>query len=108
MNKGKHSLRFGGGVRPRFLWAQDASNFGGTFSYSSLTDFAQQRPYLFTQNAGNPIIDFSQHETYAFVQDEIRLRPNLSLVPGIRHEWQSDGNSVKNFAPRLAVAWSPR
>jgi hypothetical protein len=107
MNKGSHTLRFGGGVRPRFLWAQDASNFGGTFSYSSLADFAQHRPYLFTQNIGNPIVDFSQHETYAFLQDEIRLRPTLSVVPGIRHEWQSDGNSVRNFAPRLAVAWSP-
>jgi hypothetical protein len=108
LNKGIHTFRFGGGVRPRFLWAQDASNFGGTFSYSSLSDFSQQRPFLFTQNAGSPNINFSQHEIYSFLQDEIHVRPNLSVVPGIRHEWQSNGSGSKNFAPRLSVAWSPR
>jgi carboxypeptidase family protein len=107
LNRGKHTLRFGGGIRPRFLWVQDASNFGGTFSFSSLSDFAQQKPFLFTQSTGNPATDFSQHETYAFLQDDIRVRPNLSVVPGIRHEWQSNGNSLKNIAPRLALAWSP-
>jgi hypothetical protein len=108
LNKGMHTLRFGGGLRPHVIWTQDASNFGGTFSFSSLSDFAQQRPFLFTQNTGNPAINFSQHETYAFLEDEIRLRPNLSVVPGIRHQWQSNGNSAKNFAPRLALAYSPR
>jgi len=56
---------------------------------------------------GDPVISFAQHETYAFVQDEIRLRPNVSLSLGLRHEWQSNGNSARNFAPRLALAYSP-
>jgi len=105
--KTKHTLRFGAGVRPRFIWAEDASNFGGTFSFSSLSAFSQNSPFLFTQNAGNPVVSFAQHETYAFVQDEMRLRPNFSLMLGLRHEWQSNGNSLENFAPRLALAYSP-
>ncbi len=103
--KEKYTLRFGGGVRPRFIWAEDASNFGGTFTFSSLSAYAQKNPFLFTQNRGNPAISFAQHETYAFLQNEMRVRPNFSLMFGLRHEWQSNGNSLKNFAPRLAFAY---
>jgi hypothetical protein len=97
--KPKYSLRFGAGVRPRFIWAKDASNFGGTFTFPSLSAFSQNSPFLFTQNVGNPVISFAQHETYAFVQDEMRVRPNFSLMLGLRHEWQSNGICRLHFMP---------
>jgi len=57
-------------------------------------------------NIGDPQVSFAQHEFYSFVQDEMRLRPKLSLVLGLRHEGQSNGNRFHNIAPRLAIAYA--
>ena len=107
----KHTLRFGAGVRPRWLWIRNASNFGGTYTFSSLADYSAGHPYLLSQLIGNPAVAFTQSQTYAFVQDEMRvemrLHPHVSLMLGMRHEWQSTSGSVKNFAPRAALAYSP-
>jgi carboxypeptidase family protein len=105
--RGRHTLRFGGGARPRFWQVVNASNFGGTFTFSSLSAFSQNTPFLFTENVGNPKISDSQHEFYTFLQDEMQLRRNLTLMLGLRYEGQSNGNSFKNLAPRLAVAYAP-
>src|SRR2546429_9173957 len=37
----------------------------------------------------------------------MRLRPDLSLMLGLRHEFQSNVSYYENFAPRLAFAYSP-
>ena len=111
---GMHTLRFGGGARPRWIRAMDASNFGGTFIFSCLFPtptcpfaFSQKSPAQFTKNIGNPQISFAQHEFYSFVQDEMRLRPKLSLMLGLRYEGQSNGNPFDNVAPRVAIAYAP-
>jgi len=113
---GMHTLRFGGGARPRWIRAMDASNLGGTFIFSCLFStpttpcpfaFSQNSPAQFTQNIGNPQVSFGQHEFYSFVQDEMRLRPKLSLMLGLRYEGQSNGNRFDNLAPRLAIAYAP-
>ena len=106
--KGRHSFRFGGGIRPRFYGVRDASNFGGTFTFSSLATFLAGRPFLFAINEGDPNVSFKQHESYGFFQDEMQLRPNLSLLLGVHHEMQSNLDRYNNFAPRLAFAYSPR
>jgi len=111
---GRHTLRFGVGVRPRWIRAIDASNFGGTFIFSCLFPtptcpfaFSQNSPAQFAQNIGDPQVSFAQHEFYSFVQDEMRLQPKLSLVLGLRHEGQSNGNRFHKIAPRLAIAYAP-
>ncbi|MFN7943969.1 MAG: TonB-dependent receptor [Blastocatellia bacterium] len=103
--RGRHALKFGAEFRPRRVNVTEASNFGGTFEFSSLSDFAAARPFVFRINQGAPEVSFTQHETSMFVQDEIRLRPNLTLTPGLRYGWQSNLKDRNNFAPRMAVAW---
>ena len=42
-----------------------------------------------------------------FVQDEWRIRPNLTFTMGLRYERQTNISSNYNFAPRLFFAWAP-
>ena len=49
-----HTLSFGGGFKPRFYTFADATNFGGTFTFSNLEEFAAASPALFQISSGNP------------------------------------------------------
>ena len=42
-----------------------------------------------------------------YVQDDIRVRRNLSLSPGLRYEAQTHVRDFNNFGPRFGVTWSP-
>ena len=107
---GRHNLRFGTGVKLRYFSAEDRSNFGGTFTFSSLADFQSTpspHPSQFNMNFGNPSVDFQDHQVFAFLQDQLRLLPNLSVMAGLRYEFQPAVSHYQNLAPRLAVAYSP-
>ncbi len=105
--RGKHSWRLGAGVKRRAFDISDASNFGGTFTFSGLDAFTQNQPFLFTANTGNPKISFPQTEYFYFAQDEIKLRPDLGLMVGLRHELQTNLGDHNNLAPRMALSWAP-
>jgi hypothetical protein len=109
--KGNHTLRFGLAARPRFFDAVDATNFGGTYMFSSLSTFTAPTlcpcPYLFTQNQGNPSVSYHQIDYSSFIQDEARLGSSLSLSFGARYEFQSKLDYYKNVAPRAALAFAP-
>ena len=107
LTTGSHTLRFGAGTRLKFFRAEDKSNFGGTFTFSSLEGLEKTRPLLFTINEGNPRVSYNQDEYYAFLQDEVRLRKDFSLSLGIRYERQVHLKNYKALAPRLAFAYAP-
>ncbi|HXI39041.1 MAG TPA: TonB-dependent receptor [Bryobacteraceae bacterium] len=104
---GIHTLRFGGGARLKYLRAEDASNFGGTYTFSSLEDFANNRPLFFKLNEGDPRVSYNQEEYYTFLQDEIHVRKDLSISLGVRYERQVNVRNYRALAPRLALAYAP-
>ena len=104
---GRHLFRFGGGVRARFFRATDASNFGGTFTFSNIANFLNNSPFLYTINTGSPNTSFRLTENYFFFQDDFHLRHNLALFAGMRQEYESVVPYAQNLGPRLAVAYSP-
>ncbi len=105
--RGKHVYRFGGGYRPRRIKASDESNFNGLFEFLNLSAYADQSPYQYRINQGDPEISFSRHDIYAFLQDEFTLPGNFQLMLGLRYDWQSTVKDNNNFAPRLGFAYSP-
>jgi len=88
-------------------------------------DPATGRPYTYTQlqqELGDPTLVMRFHYLNLFAQDEIRIRPDLTLSAGVRYELtmfpvldaeapyplsrevNDDGN---NIAPRVGVTWRP-
>jgi len=126
-----HSLKVGG----RFRWVKDAQfspqNFGGTFTFfggGAITSIERYRRTLLLQeqgatpqeiraagggasqfrlSAGNPESEVSQWDFGGFVQDDWKVRPNLTLSLGLRYENQDNIDSNFDFAPRIGFAWQP-
>ncbi|MCS6885845.1 MAG: carboxypeptidase regulatory-like domain-containing protein [Acidobacteriota bacterium] len=130
----KHSVKTGAVLRGGRLSDINTSNFGGTFIFagdverdaqgrplpsarpiSSLEHYRRTLlglpgyyPSQFTIRSGDPFASVNQYELSLFVQDEWRLRQNLSVSAGMRYEVQTNLGARYNFAPRLAIAYSPR
>jgi hypothetical protein len=135
--RGAHTLRLGGAF-DRVQFNQRADRFAkGSYTFSSLADFLQARP-----RSGDVLLPGSdsvrgwrQNIFSAFVQDEFRASPRLSVTLGVRYETYStptevsgkiatipdflhdstvtlggplfDNPSKINFAPRASVAVLP-
>ena len=105
-SSGNHLVKFGLNVPD---WSRrgvdNRKSFGGTFYFSSLQDYEAQHPYSFLQQQGSGHVSFLQKELGGFVQDEYRVRPNLSLSLGLRYNWQNYLHDNRDFAPRIAFAY---
>lgn len=61
----------------------------------------------FSVAGGDPEINYSRTDFSPFIQDDWRIKPNLTFSFGLRYDWQSNIDSKFNFAPRASFAWSP-
>ncbi len=61
----------------------------------------------FSINAGNPLAYVDQVDLGAFIGDDWRVRPNLTVSLGLRWETQTNIHDWKDWAPRIGFAWAP-
>jgi hypothetical protein len=105
---GKHTFKTGFNIPD---WSRrgsnDYTNFAGTFSFSSLQDYLEGRPFSFLQQRGEGHIVFWEKVLGGFFQDEYQVRPNLLLTAGLRYDWQNYFHDDNNFGPRISFAYAP-
>jgi hypothetical protein len=104
-----HLVTFGASIPD---WSRraidDFTNHLGTFYFSDLQTYSLGQPYLLLVQRGEGRVVFVEKNIAGYVQDELRLRPNLSITAGVRYYWQNYfGDKPHNFAPRLSYAWAP-
>jgi hypothetical protein len=104
----KHGLRFGGQLEAGGYRSNDRTNAFGTFQFAELAAFEAGLPTQYTQRIGDPTVKYRQYQFGWYAQDDFRVRKNLTLSYGARHEFQNHVPGKFNFAPRLGFVWSPK
>jgi hypothetical protein len=105
--RGVHSIRTGIALDSTWYRTDSTSNYLGTYTFENLEAFEQSRPRSYTRRIGDPNISYFNLLGGFYVQDDIRVRRNLSLSPGVRYEAQTHVSDFNNIGPRLGVTWSP-
>jgi hypothetical protein len=105
--RGIHSLRLGLSVQAQTIHADMNGNYLGTYTFDSLAAFQQGRPTSYSRRIGDPTTDVFHMMDAVYVQDDIRVRKNLTLSPGLRYEVQSHISDYDNFEPRFGFTWAP-
>lgn len=132
--RGKHSFKFGGEWR-RF-YNNNTNKDTGSFTFANMTAFLNGTANAFTVTLGDVSSAIAQGALGLFVQDNYKLRPNLTLELGLRYDWLMSpterfdrfvsyvpgantlvrvNNGIaplyhtnwKNFHPRVGFAWDP-
>jgi Carboxypeptidase regulatory-like domain len=102
-----HALRMGTLVEGGVYRSDSRTNYLGTFTFPSLADYEAGRPATYSQRSGNPLVEYSQWQAGFYLQDDWRIRKNLTLSGGVREEFQTHLSDRWNFAPRGGLTWSP-
>lgn len=103
----QHALRAGFQFETGSYQSIELRNGNGTFTFSSLEAFLARQPNTYSKREGNAPVSLSQSQFGWYLQDDLRVKKNLSLSFGLRYEFQTHLSDYKNFAPRLGLAWSP-
>jgi hypothetical protein len=105
--RGIHSYRAGLEFNYLRVRADDTSNYLGTYTFESPEAFAEGRPRSFTQRIGDPDIRYNNLQGGAYVQDDMRLRRNLTFSAGMRYEAQTHVDDYDGLMPRVGITWAP-
>ena len=70
-------------------------------------DYQNGIPSNFTIRIGDPLVEYFSMQSGVYLQDDIRVRKNLTLSPGVRWEAQTHLNDNNAIGPRFGVTWAP-
>ncbi len=107
---GAHTLRFGTRLRLYDDSSYATTGANGTYTFNSIASYnaATPAPELYTVTQVNhPLASVLLFDGAFFFQDDWHWKPNFMVAAGLRLEGQNRIHDRADWAPRLAVAWSP-
>ena len=132
--RGNHSLKFG--VEARRFYNNNFTLDTGSFTFPNLASFMNGLANSFNIVIGDRSSAIVQNALGFYVQDNYKLRPNLTVELGLRYDWNMTpterfdrfvvfdpqtrtlvqvGSGIdkihdennRNFQPRVGIAWDP-
>jgi Carboxypeptidase regulatory-like domain/TonB dependent receptor len=109
--RGAHSLKTGGGFLYNRVNILFPGAVQGVYAFSSLNNFLNGNYINYQQAFGAPNQLQSNPNIGVFVQDEWRVRQDLTLNAGLRYDLQFLPDPIQtdtdNLAPRMGIVWAP-
>jgi Carboxypeptidase regulatory-like domain len=111
---GNHTLKFGGRLRAVRDANFSTSGFNGTFTFPltqypatplQLSIIACENSITGTFSQCSPNAGVTTYDAGLYVQDDWRVRSNITFSFGMRFETQTDIHDHADFGPRLGIAW---
>jgi hypothetical protein len=85
--KDRHSFIFGYEFKYLDTLVPFLPNFNGTYTFNSAQRIRNNAPNGVSITLGDPLLAFKERDHYFFIQDDWKIRPNLTLNLGVRYEY---------------------
>jgi hypothetical protein len=111
-NRGKHTMKFGAVFERMLLQVTALTDPNGIWFFNTLSDFLSNQPNKFQGGVASSLTprDLRQSIFGAYVQDDWRWKPNLTLNLGLRYEMTTVPNethgkiaNLRNIADALPI-----
>ena len=104
---GRHSFRTGIVLNGGWFHSSATSNYLGQYTFDSLDAYLANQPSHYTRRIGDPNIEYRNLQAGGYLQDDIRVRKNLTITPGLRFERQTHVHDGTSVGPRFGATWAP-
>ena len=109
--RGPHALKFGADYLYNRVNILFPGALQGVYSFNSLATFLTGNYFSYQQAFGAPSQLQSNPNIGVFIQDEWRVRPDLTLNAGLRYDAQflpePINTDTDNLSPRLGIVYAP-
>jgi Carboxypeptidase regulatory-like domain len=103
---GSHTLKGGFDVNRVNSVANNLGDATGTFNFPTVLDYQRNTLSRFRQNFGTNS-DVTNTYWSLFLNDEFKIRSDITMSYGIRYERETALEDSDNFGPRIGLAFSP-
>jgi hypothetical protein len=118
MTHGTHTFKIGGRVRESLNHDTSLNGFNGAYTFQGEGDLTALQVYentllglpgygpaTFTLSTGKALTTVDQFDIGLFLNDDWRVKPNLTFSYGLRYETQTNIGDYGDVAPRFGLAW---